>query len=140
LANAAPPATGDEVHREEQPDDLLDGAEDHPPRTGEEHGAPPLPRVLGSLRRHEPQVVDLLGDLGDEREADTGGEEDRPEAGRAVAVLALVGEEGRDRVGVAEQEIAERQDHEDQPQRGGPELQLRQHLHAVDDQREDDQR
>ena len=131
---------GDEVDGEEQPDDLLDRAEDDPARTGEDDRGPPAARVLRGLGRHEAQVVDLLGDLRDQRQAHAGGQHHRAEVGGAVAVLALVGEELRDRVGVADQQVDERRHHQDQPQRRGPDLQLGQHLHPVDDQREDDQR
>jgi hypothetical protein len=97
------------------------------------------PRVLRRLGRHEAQVVDLLGDLGDQREADAGGEEDRAEVRGALAVLALVGDERADRVRVADQQVDERQHHQDQPQRRRPELQLGQQGHPVDHEREDDQ-
>ena len=131
---------GDDVDGEEQPDDLLDRAEDHPARAGQDHGAPPAPGVLRRPRRHEPQVVDLLGDLGDQRQAHAGGQHHRAEVGPPCAVLALVGEEGADRLGVADQQVDERDHHQDQPERRGPQLELGQHLHAVDHQREDDQR
>jgi hypothetical protein len=57
---------GDQVDGQEQPDDLLERAEDHPARTGRDHGGPPAPRVLRGAGRHEAQVVDLLGDLRDQ--------------------------------------------------------------------------
>src|SRR6478736_4146878 len=57
-----------------------------------------------------------------------------------LALLALVGEEGTDRIRVGDDEIDERCYHEDQPERGGPNLQCGKHFHAVDHQREDDQR
>ena len=41
---------------------------------------------------------------------------------------------------MADHQVDERRDHQDQPQRRGPHLQRGEHLHAVDDQREDDQR
>ena len=85
---------GDQVHRQEQPDDLLDGAEDHPARAGQEHRTSTnCARSPGVLRRHEAQVVDLLGDLGDQRQAHARGQQHRAEVRRAVALLALVGEE-----------------------------------------------
>ena len=55
------------------------------------------------------------------------------------AVLALVGEELADRLGMADDEVDERRDHQDQPQRRRPDLQCGKHFHPVDDQREDDQ-
>ena len=41
---------------------------------------------------------------------------------------------------MADDQVDERRHHQDEPQRRRPHLQRRQHLHAVDDQREDDQR
>ena len=46
----------------------------------------------------------------------------------------------RDRLGVAHQQVGERRDHQHQPQRRGPQLQLRQQRHPVHHQREDDDR
>ena len=41
---------------------------------------------------------------------------------------------------MADDEVDERRDHQDQPQRGGPDLKRGKHFHAVDHQREDDER
>ena len=131
---------GDQVHRQEQADDLLDGAEDDPAGSGEEHPGPPAALVLRRLRRHEAQVVVLLGDLGDERQTHAGGQQRRAEVEALDAVLTLVGEELADRLGMAHDQVDERRDHQDQPQRRRPDLKCGKHFHAVDDQREDDER
>ena len=112
----------------------------HPARPGQHDRGPPAAGVLRRLGRHEPQVVDLLGDLRDERQAHAGRQEHRAEVEGAVAVLTLVGEELRDRLGVADQQVDERRHHQQQPQRRGPQLQLAQQRHPVHDEREDDDR
>ena len=69
----------DHVDRQEDADDLLDRTEDDPARATADHRGPPGLPVGGGLRRHEAQVVDVLGDLGGQREADAGGEHHRGE-------------------------------------------------------------
>jgi hypothetical protein len=117
---------GDQVHGQEQPDDLLERPEEHPAGSGQDHRGPPAPRVLRCAGRHEPQVVDLLGDLRDQRQAHARGQHHRAEAGRTLPGLALVGEELAHRLRVTDHQVAERRDHQHQPQRSRPQLQFRQ--------------
>ncbi len=130
---------GDQVHGEEEADDLLEGTEDDPAGAGEKHCGPPASGVLGSLGRHEAQVVDLFGDLRDERETDSGREHHRSDVDALAVgpVLTAVGEELPDRVGIADHQVHERQYHQDEPHRGGPDLKFGKGFHAVDDQRDD---
>jgi len=108
------------------------------PRPGEQHRRPPPARVLRGLGWHEAEVVDLLGDLRDQRQGDTGSQHHRPEV-HALPVLAGVGEKRSHRVRMAHDEVHERHDHQHQPQRRRPYLQLGQRPHAVNDQWDDHQ-
>ena len=45
----------------------------HPARPTDQHRAPPAPAVGGRLHRHKTQVIHLLADLRDERDADRQG-------------------------------------------------------------------
>ena len=98
-------------------------------------------RALLGLRRHEAQVVDLLADLGDQRQRDAGARAERDEAERRVAAVdAAVVRPLLVRARVLDRDDDERQEHADEPQRLRPHLHLRQQRHAEDDQRRDHQR
>jgi hypothetical protein len=106
---------------------------------GGDHRRPPAARVLLGLGRHEPQVVDLLTDLGDQRERDAGARAERDHR-EADAVDAAVVRPLRVCVRVRHRDHDEREEHADQPQRLRPHLHLRQQRHAEDHQRRDHQR
>ncbi|SHU72607.1 Uncharacterised protein [Mycobacteroides abscessus subsp. abscessus] len=128
---------GDEVDRQKQPDHLLDRTKKYPTGAGQQHRCPPPAAVLRGLRRHEPQIVDLLGDLGDQGKTDARREHDRTQVD-PLPILTAVCEERADRIRMTHKKVDEGDDHHDKPQRGGPHLQYRERLHPVDHQRNND--
>ncbi len=131
---------GEDVDREEHADGLLERAQHHPAGPGHDHGRPPGALVRLGLGRHEAQIVDLLADLRDQREAHARAEQHGRGVYTALTVGAGVGEEAVDGAGIGGDEIDQRADHQQQPDRRRPHLELAQRLHAVDHQRDHHER
>ena len=125
---------GEDVDGQEDTDGLLERAEHDPSGARHHHGRPPGAPVLRGPGRHEAQIVDLFADLRDQRQTHARAQQHRGGVDPAVAVGALVREEGVHRSGVGGDQIEQRSHHQQQPDRGRPDLKLAQRLHPEDDQ------
>ena len=119
----------------------LGDTHDHPARPAHQHGKPPAQALARLFLGHETQVIGLLADLGDQRDANgQRSAKAHPAEATGLARNTAVSSEVDQFVGALDQHIGQRQHQQRQPQRLGPDLQTADRRHTVADQRNHQQR